>query len=321
MRHAAGLRSGGRWNGIINFRYHVVSLVAVFLALGTGALVGSSFISRGTVAVLQASLRKLDASNRNLIDEVRDLKNQRGTLQDFVQSSEAFVVQGRLKDRPVVLVSIDTTPDDLSDAVSQTLVAAGARVQGSVQLSSKLDFSNQARRERAAQVLGAPSADPDVLARFLVNGLVASLSGQAPGMVSKLVEGGLASVREVSGGKPQALGSLAAPGSTVIVLGGAAKARTELDQRVAGPLAQSLAALEGSPVLVGVAEPGPGPFQVMPRLRGANLRLVTADGIDEPMGRIQLVLGLQAAAAGRFGDYGTGPGASSILPSGPDTPK
>ena len=306
---------------MFDFRYHALSLVAVFLALGTGVLVGSSFISRGTVAVLQASLRKLDASNRNLIDEVRDLKNQRETLQNFVESSESFVVQGRLKDRSVVLVSIDTTPDDLADAVSQTLVAAGARVQGLVQLSSRLDFSNQARRERAAQVLGAPSSDPDGLARFLVNGLVASLSGQATGMVSRLVEGGLASVREVSGGKPQPLEYLGSSGSTVIVLGGAPKARTELDQRVAGPLAQSLAALDGTPVVVGVAEPGPGPFQVLARLRGANLRLVTADGIDEPMGRIQLVLGLQAAAAGRFGDYGTGPGASSILPNGPDTPK
>jgi hypothetical protein len=295
----------------------VVSLVAVFLALGTGALVGSSFISRGTVGVLQASLRKLDGTNRNLIGEVRDLKDQQETLQHFVESSEAFVVEGRLKDRPVVLVSIDTTPDDLSDALSQTLVAAGARVQGSVQLSSKLDFASQDRREQAAKVLGAPSSDPDGLARFLVNGLTASLAGQTPGMVRKLVEGGLASVREVSGGKPLPLESLAVPGSTVVVLGGPPGARSELDERVAAPLAQALAALDGTPVLVGVGEPGVGPFQLMARLRGANLRLVTADGIDEPMGRIQLVLGLEAAAADRFGDYGTGPGASSVLPSGP----
>jgi hypothetical protein len=41
---------------------------------------------------------------------------------------------------------------------------------------------------------------------------------------------------------------------------------------------------------------------------------VTVDGIEEPMGRIRLVLGLQAAADGRFGDYGTGAGATSILP-------
>ena len=295
--------------------------MAVFLALGMGTLVGSSFISRGTVAVLQASLRKLDASNRNLITDVRELEDRRDTLQSFVESSETWIVQGRLKDRPVVVVSVDTTPEGLADVVSQTLVAAGARVQGSVQLSSKLDLTNQGRRERVAEVLGAPSPDADQLARALVNGLSASLSGQAPGMVRKLVEGGLASVREVSGGKPLPLESLAPPGSTVIVLGGAPRTRSDLDARLAGPLAQALSSLEGTPVLVGVAEPGAGPFGVMARLRGANLRLVTADGVDEPMGRIQLVLGLQAAAGGRFGDYGTGPGASSILPNGPDVPK
>jgi hypothetical protein len=295
--------------------------VAVFLALGMGTLVGSSFISRGTLAVLQASLRKLDASNRNLINDVRDLEDQRETLQNFVESSETWIVQDRLKDRPIVLVSIDTTPEGLSDAVSQTLVAAGARVQGSVQLSSKLDLTNQARRQRVAEVLGAPSPDADQLARLLVNGLSASLAGQAPGMVRKLVEGGLASVREVSGGKPLPLEALASPGSTVVVLGGAPRTRSDLEARLAGPLAQALASMEGTPVLVGVAEPGAGPFGLMAPLRGANLRLVTADGVDEPMGRIQLVLGLQAAAGGRFGDYGTGPGASGILPNGPDAPK
>ena len=299
----------------------MVSLVAVFLALGMGTLVGSSFISRGTVAVLQASLRKLDESNRNLINDVRDVRNQRDTLQSFIESSEGWIVQGRLRDRPVVVVSVDTTPEELSDAVSQTLVAAGARVQGSVQLSSKLDLTNQARREDVAEVLGAASSDADQLARLLVNGLSASLSGQAPGMVRQLVEGGLASVREVSGGRPLPLESLAAPGSTVVVLGGAPRTRSDLDVRLAGPLAQALASLEGTPVVVGVAEPGLGPFGVMARLRGANLRLVTADGVEQPMGRIQLVLGLQAAAGGRFGDYGTGPGASSILPNGPVAPK
>ena len=61
-----------------------MSLVAVFLALGMGTLIGSSFISEATVSGLERSLRKLDENNRNLIADVRRLEDERGALHDFV---------------------------------------------------------------------------------------------------------------------------------------------------------------------------------------------------------------------------------------------
>lgn len=292
----------------------MVSLVAVFLALGTGTLVGSSFISRGTVAVLQASLRKLDESNRNLIDDVRTLKEERGTLQDFVESSEGWVVQGRLVDRPAYIVSIDTTPAEVADQVARTLEAAGARIRGSVQLTSKLDLSSQPKRQQVAEALGAPSADANELTNLVVNGMASAFSGGDPAVLLRLVDTGLATVRVASGSPGLAFESQGGPGAAVVVLGGPPRSRSDLDDRLGVLLAQTLASLPGGPVLVGAAEPGAGPFQLVGRLREADLKLVTTDGVDAPMGRVRLVLALQAAAAGRYGDYGTGPGASSILP-------
>jgi copper transport outer membrane protein MctB len=295
-----------------------VSLVAVFLALGMGTLIGSSFISEATVSGLERSLRKLDENNRNLIADVRRLEDERGALHDFVDSSEEWIVQGRLKDRPVVVVSIDTTPAELLDALSQALVASGARVQASVQLSGKLDLSSQQKRDQVAKALAAPSAAPDELTTFIVNGMAASLSGAAPGMVGRLVDAGLAGSRGVPGGQPAPLTSLVAPKTMVIFVGGPAAAKSDLDDRIVAPVAQALATLEAQPVIVAAAEPGTEGFQLIARLRDGDQRLVTVDGIEESMGRIRLILGLDAASDGRFGDYGTGPGASSSLP---ETPK
>jgi hypothetical protein len=302
---------------VINFRYHVVSLVAVFLALGTGTLVGSSFISKGTVAVLKASIRQLDESNRNLIGDVRALNQERRTFQGFVEGGEPWIVGGRLTNRPVYLVSIDTTPGEVADRVAETLAAAGARIRGSVQLTSKLDLSSGAKREQVAKALGAPFAGADQLTTLIVNGMASSLAGEGPGLLQQLVDAGLATVREAPGSPGLVLSPAPGLGATVVVLGGPSKARSDLDDRIAGLLATTLASLEGSPVVVGAGEPGAGPFHLIGRLREGDQRVLTADGVDGPMGRVALILGLQAAAEGRFGDYGTGPGASSLLPEPP----
>jgi hypothetical protein len=291
-----------------------VSLVAVFLALGMGTLVGSSFISRGTVAVLKASQRRLDASNKQLLAELRDLKDDRDGLGELVESTEDWVLQGRLQGRAVVVLGTETVPDELAAIVTDALLRAGARVEGSVQLSPKLDLTTQAKRNEVAAALGAPSADAAALADVVVEGLTAALSGRSTGMVRRLVDAGLATVRDVPDAQAKPLEALASPGSLVVLVAGPGRSRADPDDRIAGDLARSLSTLDGTPIVVAAAEPGEGPFHLVGRLREADLRLVTVDGVETPRGRMALVLGLQAASSGRFGDYGRGPGASSLLP-------
>ena len=40
---------------MINLRYHIVSIVAVFLALGIGVLMGSTIVDRAIVSTLRSS--------------------------------------------------------------------------------------------------------------------------------------------------------------------------------------------------------------------------------------------------------------------------
>ena len=54
---------------MISLRYHIVSLVAVFLALALGIVVGSTVLQEGTVSVLRATSERVRSeSERNSRD-------------------------------------------------------------------------------------------------------------------------------------------------------------------------------------------------------------------------------------------------------------
>ena len=49
---------------MISLRYHIVSLVAVFLALALGIVVGSTVLQEGTVSVLRATSERVRQESR-----------------------------------------------------------------------------------------------------------------------------------------------------------------------------------------------------------------------------------------------------------------
>ena len=68
---------------MISLRYHIVSLVAVFLALALGIVVGSTVLQEGTVSVLRATGDRVrEESDRNSRENVA-LKQELSRLQSF----------------------------------------------------------------------------------------------------------------------------------------------------------------------------------------------------------------------------------------------
>jgi hypothetical protein len=67
---------------MVNLRYHIVSLTAVFLALGIGLTLGSSFLDRVTVDTLNNQLTALEGQIGETRAENRDLGRRAGALAD-----------------------------------------------------------------------------------------------------------------------------------------------------------------------------------------------------------------------------------------------
>jgi hypothetical protein len=305
---------------MINFRYHLASLIAVFLALGLGIVAGSTFVSPETVRALNNSLRRIDNSNKALQAQNDAVAQNNRDLLRYAQSSRDLLVQGKLAGRPAILVSFDTTPGSETSQMASTLVTAGARLQGSLALSSNLALADDASRQQAAAVVGGGISGIDPLQAAITHQMSEALAGKTPGVLQRLVDAGLASRGPgVAGDAAQPPATLAVPGTAVVFLAPAepapgAKPGPDLGKTIILPILRDLSSAQ---VLVAVGEDGSSPLPLLTPIRqDSSLRVVTADTVDQPMGQAAVVLGLaEALSANVWGAYGSGPGAGAPLPT------
>ena len=61
---------------MINLRYHIVSITAVFLALGIGITMGSTFLGRGALERIDQNVKNAQEQVRRTNKENADLKRE-----------------------------------------------------------------------------------------------------------------------------------------------------------------------------------------------------------------------------------------------------
>jgi hypothetical protein len=135
---------------VIDFRYHLVSIVAVFLALAIGIVVGAQAVS----PKLADSLNKASAAevkqNKMLYAHNTQLKHEIGADEAFAQAAEGRLLRGLLNGERAVLVLAPGTDSTTVDGLTSALQQAGASVTGQVVLSSQF-FDTSTGTERQLQ--------------------------------------------------------------------------------------------------------------------------------------------------------------------------
>ncbi len=288
---------------MITFRYHVVTLVAVFMAIGLGVLFGATFIDQNIVDSLRSTQARLGDRNETLRGRIVDLEDENEALQAFTRATRDLVVRGTLRDVPVVLVTLESTPGEALDAVRETLSLAEARTVGQLILSNRLDLKSEENREALAAALGSTSTDASALSEMLVNQLGLALTGQNAEFISKLLEAQLASAPIALPPDPSD------PAPAIVLVGG--EASREVNDRIAVPLARRL----GGGLTTAAVENGTDMQMLGPMRDDSDLRVVTVDSIETPLGQSALAIGLKGALGGQFGHYGRGEGATTALPT------
>ena len=86
---------------MVNFRFHLVSLIAVFLALGLGILTGSAVVNQATVQTIRREIKDVRAEVNNLRSANGQLKDDLNRSNAFLADSAAYAVEGRLLAVPV----------------------------------------------------------------------------------------------------------------------------------------------------------------------------------------------------------------------------
>jgi hypothetical protein len=111
-------------------RYHAVSLIAVFIALAIGILIGAEFGGD----TLSNTRRNLEESLVGNLQDARDRSEQLGgelnRSNEFAERVYPVLVRDQLKGRRIGLLAIGELPGGISDAVEEALGPTGARLVG-----------------------------------------------------------------------------------------------------------------------------------------------------------------------------------------------
>ena len=314
---------------MISLRYHIVSLVAVFLALALGIVVGSTVLQEGTVSVLRATSEKVrQESDRNSRENVA-LKQDKARLEAFGAAVLPELVQGRLKGRPVVLVDTDKVDGGLRDTVRKALEDAGAEVDGQITFADeRLALAADADRAAMGRLLAAEAGTPEVLRGELVKRLAERLATpaampQEDGQRAAELLTGLQDadfLADLSLRRPLAAGTdpFPRPGSIFVLLGPGVDAAAVTPEAFLVPLADQISARAAGPV-AGVepaAVPDTGSWVLALRNdRAVSRRVSGIDAVDTVYGQLALVEALEDSLQQLpAGQYGTKDGASGLLP-------
>ncbi|MGC4750598.1 copper transporter [Micromonospora sp. DT201] len=122
---------------MINFRYHVVSLTAVFLALAIGLVVGTAALNGPVADSLEGQVTGLRKDNQYWRQQVNNMEKQLGLEEEFAEEISQVVLPGTLTGRRVLVLTLPNGRDH-TEGVLKKLQQAGATVTGRVDLQDKL---------------------------------------------------------------------------------------------------------------------------------------------------------------------------------------
>ena len=130
-------------SNMFDMRYHIASLVAVFLALTIGLLLGSLIVDKGILASQQEKIMKsivVDVDKMN--EQNADLQLRQKELERFQSQVLPIAVKDRLIGKQVVVVTFTDEQIDLARSIEKMIATAGATAFPLSIHVDKLDFSN-----------------------------------------------------------------------------------------------------------------------------------------------------------------------------------
>ena len=119
---------------MIDFRYHLVSIVAVFLALAIGIVLGSTELQGTTIDALRLSSNQLNKELSASNNQRDTYAQQVGADQQFLTTAEPRLLANELRGDRIVLVTEPGASSTVISGIKQAAGLAGATVTGEVAL-------------------------------------------------------------------------------------------------------------------------------------------------------------------------------------------
>jgi len=284
----------------IDYRYHIGSLVAIFLALLLGILIGIGLVGNPQeldrlVSELKEDYRKVSETKDARIAELNESEREAAML---TRETVAAVIARRLQGKRIaIVVDHDFGDDPTPDVLRGTLKAAGATIVSTTVITRNFVTLPPKVKQRVQQRLNL-YLPPGVYVRTVIAETIAQdlARGRRP-LILELQSSGLL--------KSAADSDYSSRPDIVLVVGGAVDPHDIAPERIDLPLIKKL--VELGVRVVGVEAKGAA-VSVIPLYKAAGIP--TVDNADTAAGRLSTVILL----AGADGHYGLKDTADSFIP-------
>ncbi|HEX5496363.1 MAG TPA: copper transporter [Mycobacteriales bacterium] len=309
---------------MIDFRYHLVSLISVFLALALGIVVGTTKLNGTVLDGLRGQVNSLKNEKHTLQTDERTLQQRLRNGDRFATEVGPSVVSGMLSGESVVIVSTTGADSGVKSGLQKMLEASGATIAGRVQLTE--DYTDPRRASDlqnfvdGTQPPGFQRPETDdagqlagALLSYVLLDRPRSSSQPSEVDISQVLSGfsGMNMLRlETTQVKPADYAVLV---TGTPVKDGTATGRARALTSLASALDQ-----QGKGVLVTGNAASAQDDGVIGQIRGDDTlvsKVSTVDNMDTAVGQVAAVLALDEQGHGHAGQYGLADNAQNAFPA------
>jgi len=276
-------------------RYHATSLVAVFLALAIGILIGAEFGGDALTNTRKDLEHSLTGNLQDARERADELNGRLARSDEFANRVYPALVRDRLEGRRIGVVALGDLPGDTSAAIEDAIGPTGARLVGIGVVREPVDMqalSGDLAKTRFAEIRSNPEA----------------LTAFGTGLGRQLVRGGTLLERVRGHLFSRASGNFGALDG-VIVVRQPPEEMGPVQRAAAGQLESALmAGITGTRTPAVGAETSTAEPSSISFFAGSDLSSV--DDVETPAGQVATVFAL-LGAEGSFGVKGS---ADRLLP-------
>ncbi|PUB20940.1 copper transport outer membrane protein MctB [Promicromonospora sp. AC04] len=313
---------------MIDFRYHLVSLISVFLALAVGIILGAGPLQGAIGETLTEQVDALREERTNLRTELDATQSALDGDERYIEAVGTRLVPGSLEGNRVAVVQLGEVSDEVREGVLNQLDTAGATVVSeSVLTDAWTDPDEESSRETVAEGLranlGAAAPEGDAPSAVLGAAVALALTGsdgaadrsaQATDLEAQLERLGFVEPGDEQTEAAQALVLLVGPAGQPQETADGSTEEAEPTPDVWTAFTLAAQQVSGAAVLAGPTEDPGDAVQAVRDDEEIAAEVTTVSGVDRLAGRINVPLAVAARLGGVVGQYGLEDDATAVLP-------
>lgn len=275
---------------MIDERYHIYTIAAIFLALAVGIVIGismarspASHSAQSTIRQYEKWMGRLRTEIERAADEASEGKALASRYEEFCQAVMPIVTKDRLAWRSVAVVRTGDY-SDLAGTVKRALEMAGARVTTVTEISRNFPFEDDAKIQQVLANCGVWFSSEEIKPRDKLWGIVTAALTQAQhkALLPKLEAAGVAHFA----------GNYELPCKLVVIVGGSSTPEKNWSRIVDSAL---LTQLDRPEIIVAACEGREAAGSYIPAWKEKGI--ATVDNVDSAIGQISLICALRGERA------------------------